>query len=58
LFAIQLCASAIYLYAATGRVYGVSGLRQLMSAGALVAAASCVVLGYRFALFIITLYGT
>ncbi len=58
LFAIQLCASAIYLYVATGRVYGVSGLRRVVTAGALVAAAGCVVLGYRFALFIITLYGT
>lgn len=58
LFAIQLVASAIYLYVATGKVYGVKGLRRVMTAAALVATAGCVVLGYRFALFVITLYGT
>lgn len=58
LFAIQLGASAIYLYLATGRVYGVSGLRRVLTAAALVATASCVVLGYRFVLFVVTLYGT
>ena len=58
LFAIQLAVSAVYLYVATGRVYGISGLRRVATAGALVVAASCVVLGYRFVLFIVTLYGT
>jgi hypothetical protein len=58
LFAIQLGASAIYLYVAAGKVYGVSGLRRVMTAAALVVTASCVVLGYRFVLFVVTLYGT
>jgi hypothetical protein len=58
LFAIQLGVSAIYLYVAAGKVYGVSGLRRVMTAAALVLTAGCVVLGYRFVLFVITLYGT
>ena len=58
LFAIQLGASAIYLYVATGRVYGISGVRRVLTAAALVLTAGCVVLGYRFALFVVTLYGT
>ena len=58
LFAIQLALSAIYLYVATGRVYGVRGVRRVLTAGALIAAAGCVVLGYRFFLFVVTLYGT
>src|SRR4051812_27717581 len=52
LFAIQLGVSAIYLYVATGKVYTVSGLRRVMTAAALVLTAGCVMLGYRFALFV------
>jgi hypothetical protein len=40
LFAIQLGLSAIYLYVATGKVYGVRGLRRVITAGALILAAS------------------
>jgi hypothetical protein len=58
LFAIQLGASAIYLYVATGKVYGVRSWRRVTAAVALVLIAGCVVLGYRFVLFVITLYGT
>ena len=57
-FIVVLCVSALYLYVATGKVYGVRRLRRLLAAGALVVAAGCVVLGYRFFLFIVTLYGT
>jgi hypothetical protein len=58
LFAIQLGASAVYLYLASGRVYGVKGLPRIIAAAALVTTAGCVVLGYRFFLFVVTLYGT
>ena len=54
----QLGLSAIYLYVATGKVYGVRGLRRVITAGALIVAAGCVVLGYRFFLFVVTLYST
>jgi len=58
LFAIQLGISAVYLYVAAGKVYGVRRLRQVTTAGALIVAAGCVVLGYRFLLFVVTLYST
>lgn len=58
LFAIQLGTSAVYLYIATGKVYAVRGVRRFVSVAALIAAVGCVVLGYRFFLFVISLYGT
>jgi hypothetical protein len=58
LFVIQLCLSALYLHIAVGKVYGVQGLRRIATVGALIVAAGCVVLGYRFFIFVITLYGT
>jgi hypothetical protein len=58
LFAIQLGLSAVYLYIATGRVYAVRGVRRFLSVAALVVAVGCVVLGYRFFIFVVTLYTT
>jgi hypothetical protein len=58
LFAIQLGISAVYLYVATGKVYGVRGARRLLSVAGLIAAVGGVVLGYRFFIFVVTLYGT
>ena len=58
LFAIQLALSAVYLYIATGKVYAVRGVRRVLTVVTLIAAVGCVVLGYRFFIFVITLYGT
>ena len=55
---INLSACATYLYLATGTVYGASGAPRLLKAMALALAVGCIVLGYRFALLLITLYST
>jgi hypothetical protein len=51
-----LLVSGIYLYLATGRVYDARGARRVIESLVLLFAAFCVFLGYRFALFLITLY--
>lgn len=51
---LALC--AVYLYLATGTVYGARGAPRVLKVVALVAAIGCIVLGYRFAVFLITLY--
>jgi hypothetical protein len=55
---INLAACATYLYIAMGRVYGTHRALRLVKAVALALAVGCIVLGYRFVLFLITLYTT
>ena len=54
----NLAACALYLYLAIGVVYATTGLRRLVKTLALALVAGAIVIGYRFALFFITLYGT
>jgi Protein of unknown function (DUF3667) len=58
LSAINVTACAAYLYAAIGPAYAARGWARAIKAGLLVGAAAAIVLGYRFALFLITLYST
>jgi len=51
-----LLASGMYLYAATRKVYGETGLGLMFKSAALTLAVACIVLGYRLALLPITLY--
>ncbi len=55
---INLAACAIYLYIATGTVYGSRGLIRVVKVLVLAAAIFGILLGYRFALFLGTLYTT
>lgn len=54
----NLAACALYLHLAMGPVYGVTGARRVVTALLLALAVAAIALGYRFALFFITLYGT
>jgi len=54
----QLVACAVYLYVAIGAVYGARGAARTVKAVVLALAVAGIGLGYRFALFLITLYGT
>jgi hypothetical protein len=54
----NLAACALYLHAAIGPVYGAKGGVRAMQAIVLALAVGAIVLAYRFALFLITLYGT
>lgn len=54
----QLVVLFAYLFASTRVVYGVRGVPQLISAFTLTAVAAALLLGYRFFLFVITLYMT
>jgi hypothetical protein len=54
----NVLACGIYVYLAIGPVYGSVGTRRVAKALILVLAVAAIVLGYRFALFFITLYGT
>ena len=58
LSAINLAACAVYIYLAVRPVYGATGVLQVAKSIALALAAAAIVLGYRFVLFFITLYGT
>ena len=51
-------ACAVYLYVATGTVYGETGAARTLKVAALTVAVAAIVLGYRFALLLITLYST
>ena len=51
-------ACAVYLYVATGTVYGETGTARTLKVVALTVAVAAIVLGYRFALLLITLYST
>ena len=55
---INLAACATYLYVATGTVYGASGAIRVVKALALALAVAGILLGYRFVLFLFTLYTT
>ncbi|SFN34556.1 DUF3667 domain-containing protein [Variovorax sp. OV329] len=52
----NLAACAIYLYAAIGTVYQAKGVARVVQAAVLAVAVGLIVLGYRFTLFLITLY--
>lgn len=54
----NLGACATYLFIATGRVYGGSGALRALKALTLAVAVGGIVLGYRFSVFLITLYVT
>ena len=56
--AIDLVVSAIYIYLALGPAYGVSGTARVLASLLLSVAAPAIVLGYRFVIFLITLYST
>jgi hypothetical protein len=58
LFTSQLVISAIYLYIATGKVYAVRGVRRALTVATLILMVGCAVLGYRFFIFVVTLYST
>jgi hypothetical protein len=55
---VLLMTCALYLFAATRRVYSETGARGALKASVLALAVACIVLGYRFALLPITLYST
>ncbi len=55
---INLAACATYLYIATGTVYGASGLIRGIKVLVLALAVTGILLGYRFVLFLSTLYTT
>ena len=54
----NLAAGATYIYLAVGPVYGATGAGRVTKAIVLAVAVAAIVLGYRFLLFLITLYGT
>jgi hypothetical protein len=54
----NLAACVVYIYLATGPVYGASGKFRVAKAFLLALVVAAIVLGYRFVLFLITLYGT
>lgn len=58
LTAVNLVACALYLYLAIGPVYAATGATRLMKAALLSVAVAAIVVGYRFLLFLITLYAT
>jgi hypothetical protein len=55
---VNLAACATYLYVATGTAYGASGALRIVKALALSLAVAGILLGYRFVLFLFTLYTT
>ena len=55
---INLAGCALYIYLAIGPVYGATGVRRFAQTVMLSIAVAAIVLGYRFALFLITLTTT
>jgi hypothetical protein len=55
---VNFGAAAIYLFIATGVVYGARRALRLVRVLVLTAGAAAILLGYRFLLFLITLYST
>ena len=53
-----LIACALYLYVATGAVYGAKGAIRVLEVVVLTVAVASIVLGYRFVLLLVTLYST
>jgi hypothetical protein len=58
LFAIYLVGNAVYVYCATQVSYGAAGRARFWKSIALVLIAAVSVVGYRFLLFVITLFAT
>jgi len=58
LSAFNLAACAVYLYLATGTVYGAKGAARVIASLGLAVAFAAIALGYRFGLFLFTLYVT
>jgi Protein of unknown function (DUF3667) len=58
LSAANLAACAVYIYLAIGPVYAATGTLRAAKAILLAVAVGAIVLGYRFVVFLITLYGT
>jgi hypothetical protein len=56
LTAINLAACTAYVYFATGAVYAAAGAARFLKAALLTIAVGAIVLGYRFLIFLITLY--
>lgn len=56
LFLVSL--AVVYLYAAAARVYGERGAARALKVGVLSVTAALTVIGYRFVVFVITLYTT
>jgi Protein of unknown function (DUF3667) len=54
----NLVACGLYIYMAIRPVYDTAGVRRVLQALALAIAVAAIVIGYRFALFLITLYTT
>jgi hypothetical protein len=54
----NITACAIYIYLAIRPVYGATGARRVATTLLLALTTAAIALGYRFALFFITLYGT
>jgi hypothetical protein len=55
---INLAVCALYLYSATGTVYGARGAMRVIKVLVLAVAVTGILLGYRFVLLLITLYTT
>jgi hypothetical protein len=54
----NLAACAVYLYIAAGRVYGGNSIMRAIKIAILAPAVATILLGYRFVIFLITLYST
>jgi hypothetical protein len=54
----NLAACTLYAYLSIGRVYGTTGATRVAQSLLLALAVGTIVVGYRFLLFLITLYGT
>lgn len=54
----NLAACAVYIYLASGKVYNATGTLRAAKAILLTVAVGAIVPGYRFVVFLITLYGT
>ena len=54
----NLVACGVYVFLAVGPVYGTAGFRRVLQAALLAVAVAVIVIGYRFALFLITLSTT
>lgn len=58
LSAVNVLACALYLFAAMGPVYGASGVLRWAQTLVLTMAVGAIVVGYRFVVFLVTLYTT
>jgi hypothetical protein len=54
----DLACSAVYIYMASGKVYVAAGWGRVASTLVLAGAVGAIVVGYRFAIFPVTLYMT